>query len=69
MILAHGMLYENIDQDRIIASLQNDIGRTLLSYKLEINEVINACDRISKKALNGDYDEIAKPLLEYVQIP
>ncbi len=68
MILAHGKIYENKEQDSIIASLQSDICETLMGPKLNTEDVINACDRLSKKAASGAYDGIAKPLLEYVQI-
>lgn len=68
MILAHGKIYENKEQDTIIASLPNDICETLMGPKLNIEDVISACDRLSEKAANGEYDDIAKPLLEYVQI-
>lgn len=68
MILAHGKIYENKEQDSIIASMQSDICKTLMGPKLNTEDVINACDRLSKKAASGAYDGIAKPLLEYVQI-
>lgn len=69
MILAHGQLYENKEQDSIIASLQDAICETLNAPKPDIEEVILACDRLSKRAANGEFDGIAKPLLDFVQVP
>ncbi len=68
MILAGGKLYENREQDSIIASLEENISKTLAGEMLKIEDVINACDKLSEKALRGEYDEIAAPLLEYLQI-
>ncbi len=69
MILAHGKIYDNKEQDAIIASLQNDICETLMGERLNVEDVISACDRLSEKAKSGEFDDVAKPLLEYVQIP
>ncbi len=69
MILAHGKLYDNTEQDRIIAALQEDICATLMSPPIDTEELISACDRLSQKAVSGGFDDIAKPLLDYVQIP
>ncbi len=69
MILAHGKIYENKFQDEIIASLQRDICKTLASSKLETEKVIAACGKVSQKAQNGEFDGIAKPLLEMLQMP
>lgn len=68
MILAHGKLYENKEQGAIIASLKAAICETLNGPKLDTEEVILACDRLSKKAEGGAFDEIAKPLLEFAQV-
>ncbi len=68
MILAHGKLYENTEQENIISSLQDDICRTLAQTPLNTDDVIAACDRLSRKAADGEYDELAKPLLDNIQI-
>ncbi len=69
MILAHGTLYENKEQEKIISSLRERIHQTLCSSRLVAEDVIKACDRISQKAANGAYDEVALPLLAQLQIP
>lgn len=69
MILAHGHIYENQEQDRIIAALQKDICHTLMGERISVEDVISACDRLSKKAVGGAYDDMAKPLLDIMQIP
>lgn len=65
MILFRGNLYENAEQDRLIGELEGRILETLSSGDpLRPAEVIAACDRLSRKAQAGAYDEIALPLLE-----
>lgn len=68
MILAHGKMYENKYQEKIIASLESDICSTLAGPRLKIDDVISACDNLSKKAVSGEYDDIAKPLLEFMHM-
>lgn len=52
-------------QDKLIESLEGDILNTLSSpEKLTCDKVINACDKMYKKAVSGYYDEIAGPLLD-----
>ncbi len=69
MILAHGKIYENKEQDSIVASLQKDICDTLTKERLRMEDILSACDKLSKKAKNGEYDGIIKPMLENMQIP
>ncbi len=68
MILAHGILLDNSEQDRVIGALCEDIHKTLLSAPISTEEVIAACDRLSQKVLSGAYDDTVRPLLDYLQI-
>lgn len=69
MILFHGEVLENKEQDRILKILYEDCLYTLNHKpKLTIDMVIRACDRVYHKAIEGEYDEIAKPLLELADV-
>lgn len=69
MILFHGDILENKEQDRILKLLYEDCLYTLNHKpKLTIDMVINACDKVYQKAIKGEYDEIAKPLLRLADI-
>ncbi len=69
MILSHGNVYENDRQNTVIDALPEDIVKTLQGTPLDVERVIAACDGLAKKAMAGGYDEIAQPLLSYLQIP
>ncbi len=69
MILAHGEILENKYQSDVIASLPADICKTLSQKELDTEQVIVACDILARRARAGEYDEIAKPLLEFAGIP
>lgn len=69
MILFHGEILENKEQDRILKLLYEDCLYTLNHKpRLTIDMVIKACDSVYQKAIKGEYDEIAKPLLELADI-
>lgn len=64
MILYKGKIYSDAKQNELIESLEGDILNTLSSpFKLTAERVIAACDKMYKKAADGYYDDIAKPLL------
>ena len=70
MILYKGEIYENKEQDKLIASLYEDMINTLSFDKHpSIDSVINACDRLYKRIMNHEFDEIALPLLKALNIP
>jgi len=65
MIIAHGKLYENTEQDKILSRLESDIESTLSSSSPDIERAISAIDALSKRAARGDYDaEIASLSVE-----
>lgn len=69
MILFHGEVLENKEQDRILKGLYEDCLHTLQTKpKLKVEQVIHACDAVYQKAIQGEYDEIAKPLLKMADI-
>lgn len=69
MILYNGRIYESKMQDELILKLEEDLPKVLSSSDFPFDELLNACDTISKRALEGKYDEIAIPLLEFVHVP
>ena len=69
MILYNGRIYESKMQDELILKLEEDLPKVLSSSNFPFDELLNACDTISKRALEGKYDEIAIPLLEFVHVP
>lgn len=69
MILFHGKVLENKEQARILKGLYEDCLETLKNKpKLKIEQVIRACDQVYQKAILGEYDEIAMPLLRMADI-
>lgn len=65
MILYHGQILPNDQQDKIINGLKFDLLNTLKQPNpITIEKVINACDRLAQKVFRGDYDEFIKPLLK-----
>jgi hypothetical protein len=70
MILYKGTIYENIKQSSLLESLYNDCLVTLSDAKrLQTIDVINACDQLTVKIMNGDFDDLINPLLEEYDIP
>lgn len=69
MILYKGKILENKYQKELLDSLYQDCLTTLQEKKpLSIRKVILACDAIYQKAIQGEYDEIALPLLKMADI-
>jgi hypothetical protein len=70
MILYKGTIYENIKQSSLLESLYDDCLVTLSDAKrLQTIDVINACDQLTVKIMNGDFDDLINPLLEEYDIP
>lgn len=70
MVLYRGELFENSEQLRLIESLKGDIYRTLKEVPYPTYDiVINACDKLYQKVMNHEYDNIAIPLLNALNIP
>ncbi len=70
MVLYRGELFENSEQLRLIESLKGDIYRTLKETPYPTYDiVINACDKLYQKVMNHEYDDIALPLLNSLNIP
>jgi len=70
MILYKGTIYENINQSSLLETLYDDCLVTLSNVKrLQTIDVINACDKLTVKIMNGDFDDLINPLLEEYDIP
>ena len=70
MVLYRGELFENSEQLRLIESLKGDVYRTLKEVPYPTYDtVINACDKLYQKVMNHEYDNIAIPLLNALNIP
>ncbi len=69
MILAHGELIDSDVENVYIDKLYEECVATLnRSNSLTTNMVIDACDVLYKRAMEGMYDDIAKPLLDMADI-
>lgn len=69
MILYRGKIYDDTEQSRIISQLRTDLYKTFSDGKvLSVQTVINACDTLAKRVINGDFDEIVNPYLEMFDI-
>lgn len=69
MILYRGKIYQNSRQNEMIESLKNDVYSPFTNGEALSHEtVINACDKLAKKVLNGDFDNIVKPFLSIFNI-
>lgn len=70
MILYKGELLENNKQKELLDSLKDDCLETLSNTNLlEVDDVINACDKLAKKVKNNEFDNIIIPLLDEFDIP
>ena len=70
MILYKGEVYSNEKQNELISSLKKDMLFTLqkeelLSYMI----VIEACDKLYKRVMNHEFDDVALPLLKSLNMP
>lgn len=63
MILAHGKLYPESEQEKIIASLKDDIPATLKGESLSLERIYAAAERLYQRLLKGEFDSLADPLL------
>lgn len=64
MILYQGKILPNSRQEELITSLQNHIHYPIIHNDLLSPAiVINACDKLAQKVLNGEFDSIVKPFL------
>lgn len=69
MILYHGEIIQNSRQSEMIESLKDDVYYPIFNRDLLQSEtVINACDKLAQKVLNGDFDSIVKPFLDLFHI-
>ena len=70
MILYHGEIYSDLEQDKLISSLYDDMLLTLKTNRCPSTfKVIEACDRLYKRVMNHEFDNIALPLLNALNIP
>lgn len=68
MILFQGQVYKDSKQDELISKLYETALLTLKNKPLDPLTVINACDKLYKKVMNHDFDDIILPLLETFDI-
>ena len=68
MILFQGQIYKDNKQDELISKLYDSALTTLYNKPLDPLLVINACDKLYKKVINHDFDNIILPLLEIFDI-
>ncbi len=69
MILYKGRIYENSKQEDLINSLGNDIYNPIINGEfLSVETVINACDKLAQKVMNGEFDNIVRPFLSLFNI-
>lgn len=69
MILYQGKILQNSRQDELIKSLKEHVNYPIIHNDLLSPAiVINACDRLARKVLNGDFDSIVKPFLKLFNI-
>lgn len=63
-----GKLYNDNSQLEIINKLKEECYHTIKNKELNTIDVINACDILSKKVRNKNYDEVIIPLLSQLDI-
>lgn len=69
MILYRGKLLQNSRQNDMIESLKNDVYSPIIHGEVLSHEtVINACDKLAGRVLNGDFDSIVNPFLSLFNI-
>ncbi len=69
MLLIHGEIINTNFEDKYLNTLYQDCLNTLnQNNSLTKEKVINACDNLYKKVMNGDFDDIIEPLLRMTDI-
>ena len=70
MILYKGEVYSNEKQNELISSLKKDMLFTLQKEEsLSYMTVIEACDKLYKRVMNHEFDDVALPLLKSLNMP
>ncbi|NLB48867.1 MAG: hypothetical protein GX813_03410, partial [Erysipelotrichia bacterium] len=70
MILYRGEIYSNEQQDKLLASLRDDMYLTLKENdRPTIAMIIEACDRLYKRVINHEFDQVVLPLLASFNMP
>ncbi|MCM1259923.1 MAG: hypothetical protein NC182_03175 [Prevotella sp.] len=69
MILYHGEILENKEQERILNHLEEDCLHTLCQLNTpQIHEVIHACDVLYQKAIHHEFDDVILPILKSTNV-
>lgn len=63
MILAGGKIYETSEQPRLLDSLAGEISRTRQTLSLDPEKVINAADKLGKRAAAGEFSGMISEFL------
>lgn len=70
MILYKGEVHSNEKQNELILSLRKDIFLTLQKGEtLSYMTVIEACDKLYRRVMNHEFDEVALPILNALNLP
>ena len=70
MILYKGNIYPNDKQNELISALKEDTLLTLQNNeRLPYQTVINACDKLYRRVMNHEFDDVALPLLKALNMP
>lgn len=69
MILYHGKLLNNSHQNELIDSLKDTVYTPIFrDERLPPSTVINACDKLARKVIKGDFDSVVTPFLRVFNI-
>ena len=70
MILYKGEIYPNEKQNELISLLKSDMLLTLENKEtLTYQAVIDACDKLYQRVMNHEFDDVAMPLLNALNMP
>ena len=70
MILYKGEIFSDEKQEQLISSLKEEMFLTLAkNERPTFDMVIDACDKLYKRVISHEFDQVALPLLASLSIP